>query len=239
MSTNTPEERELLRLYKCVVDTGTDVLTAFAKYKLLPTYNGNVKQYLNDKKHELFHLWKSRKLLCCECPPVGCNHKRTGHMPTWIFQKLYDDTGPEERTHIVRNNRTIVQVCLHKYVTRNIAIHELDFSTILFLLRNLGVLSQNETASLDLITTTRSQICHAYSMNSFTMAFLNTTWTKLENALVDLVDPPFKRIIRNDIKQLREADLKKERITVLMKNVEEVKLIVSIFKDNALNILLK
>ncbi|VDI17064.1 Hypothetical predicted protein [Mytilus galloprovincialis] len=56
------------------------------------------------------------------------------------------------------------------------------------------------------------------------MAFFNTTWTELENALVDLVDPSFKRIIRKDIKQLRKADLEKEEITELMKNVEEVKI---------------
>ncbi|XP_052086378.1 uncharacterized protein LOC127723680 isoform X2 [Mytilus californianus] len=235
MSTNTPEARDLLRLYKCVVDTGTDVLTAFAKYKLLPTYNGNFKQYLDDKKHELFHLWQSQKLLCCACPAAGCNLKRMSHMSNWIFKKIYEDNGTENRGHIVRNSRNIVQVCLHKYVTRNIAIHELDISTISFLLRNLAILSQNETTSLDIITTTRSQICHAYSMNCYPMALLNTAWTELENALIDLVDPSFKRIIRKEIKQLRKADLEKEEITELMKNAEEVNIVLVELKSSCNN----
>ncbi|VDI31382.1 Hypothetical predicted protein [Mytilus galloprovincialis] len=235
MSTNIPEARELLRLYKCVVDTGTDVLTVFAKYKLLTTYNRNFKHFLDDKKHELFHLWQSRKFLCCECPPAGCNLKQTGHMPNWIFKKIYDDSGPEDRGHIVRNSGNVVQVCLHKYVTRNIAIHELDISTISFLLRNLAVLSQNESTSLDLITTTRSQICHAYSTNCYSMAILNTTWTELENALVDLVDPSFKRIIQKDIKHSRKADLENEEITELVQNVEEVKIVLEAVESSCNN----
>ncbi|CAG2254400.1 unnamed protein product [Mytilus edulis] len=235
MVTKTREAQELLRLFKCVVDTGTDVLTAFAKDKLLTAYNGNFKHFLDDKKHELFHLWKSRKLLCCECPPAGCNLTQTVHMPNWIFKRIYDETGPVERRHIVRHGSNIVQVCLHKYVTRNIAIHELDFSTILFLLQNLAKLSQTETTSLDVITTTRSKICHACSTNCYPMTLLNTTWTKLENALVDLVDPCFKQIIRRDIKQFRKADLEKEEITELMQNVEEVKIVLEELKSSCNN----
>ncbi|CAC5417707.1 unnamed protein product [Mytilus coruscus] len=215
MSTNTREVQELLRLFKCVVATGTDVLTAFAKYKLLPTYNGNFQLFLDDKKHEIFHLWQSQKLLCCACPTSGCNLKRMSRMDNWIFKKIYDDNGLE-------NNRKIVQVCLHKYIKRNIAIHELDISVISFLLRNLANLSQNENTALDIITTKRSQICHAHSMNCIPLTVLNTTWTELENALVDLTDPSYKGIIRNQTKYLRKVNLEKEEITELLKNFEEV-----------------
>ncbi|XP_071144026.1 uncharacterized protein [Mytilus edulis] len=222
MSTSTPESRELLRLYKCVVETGTGVLTAFAQNKLLAAYNGNIKQFLDDKKHELFHLWQSKKLSCCGCPPAGYNFKRMSHMDNWIFKKLYAGNGPENRSHILRNGRDVVQVCLHKYVTQNIAIHELDISAISFLLRNLIILSANETTTLDIITTTRSKICHAYSIKCYPMTLLNTTWTELENALVDLADPSYKVIIRQQIKYLRKVDLEKEEITKLISNVEEV-----------------
>lgn len=229
MSTSSREAHELLRLFKCVVDTGTDVLAAFAKVKLLPTFHGNFKLFLDDKKHEIFHMWQSKKLSCCECPPAGYNLKRKSHINTWIFQKIYDDSGLEERRHIVHNSGNVVQVCLHKYVSRNIAIDELDISVISFLLRNLAVLSQNETTSLDTITTTRSQVCHAYSMNCFPLIFLNTAWTALEHALVDLADPSYKAMTRKQIKYLRKVDLEKEEITELLKDVNKIN-IVSIFK---------
>ncbi|CAC5402737.1 unnamed protein product [Mytilus coruscus] len=184
MSTNTREAQELLRLFKCLVDTGTDVVGAFATHRLLPTYNGSSELFLEDKKHETYHLWQPQKLLCCACPAAGCNLKRMSPMDNWIFKKIYDDNGPEHGGHIVRNSRKVVQVCLHKYIKRNIAIHELDISAISFLLRNLANLSQNENTALDIITTERSQICHAYSMNCYPKALMNTKWTELENALI-------------------------------------------------------
>ncbi|CAC5417726.1 unnamed protein product [Mytilus coruscus] len=235
MSTNSPEAQDLLRLFKCVVDTGTDVLTAFAKYKLLPAYNGNFELFLDDKKHEIFHLWQSQKLLCCACPSAGCNLKRMNHMGNWIFKKIYDDSGPENRGHIVRNSRKVVQVCLHKFVTRNIAIDELDISVVSFLLRNLANLSPKETFALDMITTKRSQVCHAYAMTCYPMALLNTAWTELENALLDLADPSYKRIIQKQIKYLRKVDIEKEEITELLKNVEEVNLILQELKSSCNN----
>ncbi|CAC5417732.1 unnamed protein product [Mytilus coruscus] len=181
MSSNSPEAQDLLRLFKCVVDTGADVLVPFAEDKLLKPYNGNFKTFLDDKKHEIFHLWQSKKLLCCECPPAGYNIKRIGHMDNWIFRKIYDDNGLEVGGHIIRNSGKIVQVCIHK-----------------------------------------SQICHAYAMDCYDITLLNTAWTELENALVDLTDPSYKRVIRKQIKYLRKVDLDKEEITELLKNFEEV-----------------
>lgn len=138
-------------------------------------------------------------------------------MSNWIFKQIYDDNGPANRGHIV------IQVCLHKFVTQNIAIDELDISVVSFLLRNLATLSPNETFELDIITNKKSLVCHAYTMTCYPMASLNTTWTELENALVYLADPSYKRIIRKQIKYLRKADIEREEIIDLMKNVEEVK----------------
>lgn len=222
MNNNKSESQELLRLFKCVVDTGTEVLSAFAGSKLLPTYNGCFIRFLDDKKHQIFHLWQSKKFLCCACPAAGCNLKRTGHMDKWIFKTLYDDNGNEDRVHIVRNSGRVEQLCLHKYITRNIAIHELDISAISFLLRSLAPLSQNETTALDTVTTYRSQICHAHSMKCYSITELNTVWNELENALVDLADPFYKRIVRNQIKDLRKINFEKEEITDLLKKVAEV-----------------
>lgn len=222
MSSNSPEAQDLLRLFKCVVDTGADVLVPFTEDKLLKPYNGNFKTFLDNTKHEIFHLWQSKKLLCCECPPAGYNIKRMGHINNWIFRKIYDDKGLEVGGHIVRNSRNVVQVCIHKYVTKHIGIHELDISALSCLLRNLAALLPNETSALDRITTYRSKICHAYSMNCYDISFLNTAWAELENALVELTDPSYKRVIQKQIKYLRKVDLEKEEIKELLENVKQV-----------------
>ncbi|VDI18935.1 Hypothetical predicted protein [Mytilus galloprovincialis] len=234
MSTNAREAQEFLRLFKCVVDTGADVLVPFTKNKLLTSYNGNFERFLDDKKHELFHLWHSKRLLCCACPPAGCILKRTGHMDNWIFKKMYDDSGYEEGGHITRKNGKVEQLCVHKYVTRNIGIHELDIIALSFLLRNLANLLPNETTALDTIRTNRSMICHAYSTNCFNMALLNKAWSELDTALVDLTDPSYKGVIKKQIKYLRMVELEKEEITELMTNVEEA-IKVSVFLKQVLD----
>ncbi|VDI79133.1 Hypothetical predicted protein [Mytilus galloprovincialis] len=221
MSTNTPEVQELLRLYKCVIDTGADVLVPFAEDKLLKTYNGNFERFLDDKKHELFHLWHSKKLLCCACPPAGCTLKRTGHMDNWIFEKLYDDVGIEHTGHIIRNSGKVVQMCLHKYVTRNIGIHELDTVALSFLLQNFATLLPNEDTALVTIKRNRNKICHVHSPNCYDMTFLNTAWAELEKSLVDLTSPSYKGVMKKQISYLRKVNLEKEEITELLKHVQD------------------
>ncbi|CAG2228694.1 unnamed protein product [Mytilus edulis] len=142
-------------------------------------------------------------------------------MDNWIFKKLYDDKGNEDGGHIVRNSGKVVQVCLHKYITRTIGIDELDISALSFLLRHLATLSTNETTALDTITTYRGLICHAQSSNCYDKASLNIIWTGLENALVELTDPSYKRLTKKQIKCLRKVHLEKEEIQELLKTVEE------------------
>ncbi|CAG2228401.1 unnamed protein product [Mytilus edulis] len=232
MSSNTHEARELLRLFKCVVDTGTDVLAAFAKVSFYRHSTEILNNFLMTKNMKYCTSGNLKSYYVVSAHQPVCNVTRKRCMDNWIFKTFYDDSGPENTGHIVRNSRDIVQVCLHKYITRNIAIEELDISTITFLLRNLAILSLNETTSLNIITKTRNQICHAYSMNCYTMASMHTAWSDLENALVDLTDPPYKRILRKQVKFLRKAELEKEEITELKNNVDRVLLEVKTSSDN-------
>lgn len=223
MSTYTKEERENLRLIKYAFATSTEVITPFAENKLLQRYNGSFERFLDDKKHEIFHLWQSDKLPCCSCPAKGCNLKRTGMMRDWIFQQMYDEHGLEISEHMIGNNGKVVQMCLHKYIARKIAINELDLRAISFLLVFCARLSPIETAALDTITYYRSKICEAHSIKYFSEDFFRSAWTDLENAFVNLTEPMYKKLIRHQTKCCRIVDLQKEEISELLKNLEEVK----------------
>lgn len=222
MDTNTWESHELLCLFKCTVDTGTDVLSAFASYKLLPKYDGSFELFLDDTKHEIFHLWYPHRSVCCACPREGCILKRTGNMDNSIFEQMYDDTGSEVKEHIIKHREKIVNVCLHKYRTRNISIQELDIRALSFLLRNLVHLPQNEAKALDTIATYISKICHAYFTSSHSEFELNTAWIDLENALVCLADSDYRWLIRKQIKCLHKVNLEKEEKTQLLTKMKEV-----------------
>ncbi|CAC5424562.1 unnamed protein product [Mytilus coruscus] len=57
------------------------------------------------------------------------------------------------------------------------------------------------------------------------MALMNTAWNALENALVDLADPSYKRIIQKQIKYLRKVVLEKEEITELLKDIDKINMV--------------
>lgn len=215
MSVSKTETQELLRLYKLTVDIGTEVLYAFAHTKLLQAYGGSFFLFCEDKKHQIFHLWHPRQLLCCECPPAGCGIKRTGHMENWIFEKIYDNTGTEDRKHIIKNGKKIMQVCLHKYTTLHTAIHELDIIAVSFLLREMATLSQREFAAIQTVTTKRNQICHVYSTSCYSISELNTIWNELENALEDLTNTSYNRLLQMQIMAFKKVCLEKQEITEL------------------------
>lgn len=226
MSTNTREAQEFLRIFKYVVETGTEVISSFAIRRLLPKYNGDFRQFLADKRHEIFHLRKTKIITCCGCHQTGCILRRTPKMENWIFDKIYDNTGHEDASHIIHRGGKIAQACLHKFVPRTIAINELDIGALSFLLQNLAILSQKEHAALGTIKEIRSNIVNASSTNCYPIAVLNDAWTKLENALVDIADPSYKSVIHREIMDLRNVGLEKEEKQELLKNES----IVSIYK---------
>lgn len=228
----TREMQELLRIFICVTDVGINVVSDFAEDKLLLRYYGSFERFLDDKKHEMFHLCQSQKLLCCACPAAACYLKRKSLKSNLIFKQMYDDHGLQnDKKHVVCIRRNVVQVCLHQYITRSIAIHELDLSAISHLVQNCAQLPQNEIYALDKITNIRTRICLAYTKKDFSNDifndFLRKAWTDLQHALLDLSYDRSKIICRH-IRCIRETQFEEEEITELTKNIVKVST-VSIF----------
>lgn len=124
MGSYTYEQKDLMKLFKCVIDTGTEVLFAFFDLKVLSKtpYGGNFNKLLKLEKHFLYHQWEPKKTMCCACPNAGCSIKRINKMEPWIFQKLYDTSGIEDATHVIKHGGCIQQLCLHKYEAKILAL---------------------------------------------------------------------------------------------------------------------
>lgn len=77
MSSCTPEQKEFMKLYKCVIDTGNEVVSAFFDLKVLSKsiYGGNFMRSLELEKHFLYHQWEP-KTMCCEYPKIGCSMRQ-------------------------------------------------------------------------------------------------------------------------------------------------------------------
>lgn len=227
MASSTCEQRELLKLFKCIIDTGNEVLCAFFDMKVLsvPKYGGNFSKFLEEEKHFFFHQWEQKKVMCCACPQFGCSIGRITKMKTWIFQKLYEANGIEDPTHIIKHRGCIQQLCLHKFVARKITVHELDISILAFFLRIFATkcMSACENSSLDIVCSCRSSICHSWSSKCFSMADLNNMWKDLETHLVNLSDVRYQRIVGKQIQAFRKLEIDREEIAELTQHIIYIK----------------
>ncbi|CAC5415363.1 unnamed protein product [Mytilus coruscus] len=237
MSSCTREQRELMKLFKCVIDTGNEVLSAYFDLKVLslPQYGGHFTQFLEKEKHFLYHQWEQKRTMCCACPKVGCYIRRIKKMETWIFQKLYEANGIEDPAHVIKHGGCIQQLCLHKFVTKNIAAHELDISVLSFLLRIFANMSISEKLSLDTVSLCRSSICHAWSTNCFPMAELNKMWIDIETHLINLSEVRYRRIVQKQIQAFRKLEVDREEIAELSNHINYMKEAVDDFNHHLNN----
>lgn len=223
MASQMCEQRELMKLFKCVIDVGNEVLSAYFDLKVLslPKYGGNFTQFLEDEKHFLYHQWEQKRTMCCACKTVGCSITRIKKMKTWIFEKLYEANGIENPAHVIKRGGCIQQLCLHKFVTRKIAAHELDITVLNFFLQVFAHtrMSAAEKLSLQTVCQCRDSICHSWSPKCFSMAELNKKWKDLETHLVNLSEIRYQRIVRNRIQDFRKIEIDREEIAELTNHI--------------------
>ncbi|VDI01227.1 Hypothetical predicted protein [Mytilus galloprovincialis] len=211
-----PESDEHLRIFKCLVDTGSDVLRYTVERKML--INTSFEQYLNQNKHKFYHQFEKRRYKpCCSGNPHNC--AVNGKMDKKIFFKMYNKKAELD-----------TQDCLDRFeVNADISLDKLDLSDINFFLWNSATLSPQEEQSLKAIMTTRSAICHSSSSREFSLDELENCWLSLKNDLLLFAEPNhYKKSIEREITTLRNCSLSKiesKRVLDKMKKLfHEIKL---------------
>lgn len=104
MGRSACEQKELMKLFKCVLDTGIDVLYAFFTLKVftLKIIGGSFTKLPDHEKHFLYHQWEQRKTMCCACLHFEYSIGLSTKMKNWIFQMLYDANGIEDPAHVIK-----------------------------------------------------------------------------------------------------------------------------------------
>lgn len=158
-----PESDEHLRIFKCLVDTGADVLRYTVERKML--INTSFEKYLNQNKHKFYHQFEKRRCKpCCSGNPHNC--VVNGKMDTKIFFKMYNKKAELD-----------TQDCLDRFeVNADISLDKLDLSDLNFFLWNSATLSTQEEQSLQSIMSTISAICHSSSSREYSLNELKKTF---------------------------------------------------------------
>ncbi|VDH95734.1 Hypothetical predicted protein [Mytilus galloprovincialis] len=219
-----------LKIFKCLVDTGADVLRSTFERKVLNNNAITFEQYLDNVKHQFYHQFeKNRNKPCCSrSPHVNCNVN--GYMDKKIFEKVYNKTS-ELDTH----------QCLDRFkVKGGVSTDELDLSDLNFFLWNSNMLSPQEKQSLQTIMTIRSNICHPESTQCYSITELESFWISLENDILLFAEPyRYKKMVTLQITTLKKYkinELESERIinemaTESEKIIREMKLEVQTRND--------
>lgn len=226
---SSPESKELMKLFKCSTDVATKVMCAFAESKLLPPFSGNFQSFLDDQKHFFYHQWENKKTACCHCPPAGCAIRRMNRMDNWIFNSFYNDNGIVNPQHIITQRGIIQQRCLHKYVTRNICLDDLDITVLHFVLKSSGKLNRQEMSAVETINDKRNSICHAWSTHCFSMLQMHSIWTDIDSAVSTLSNPILMPIFKSQIQFLRKYDFDKEEISSLSSKLDKLNAVSRLF----------
>lgn len=199
-------ESEHLQIFKCLVETGADVLRNVVETKLLNKNSVSFHQYLDSNKHQFYHQFqKNRNEKCCLETSHGCGVK--GNMDKKIFNKVYKQTA--------QNNTS---TCLDRYeIQHDISVDDLDLSDLNFFLWNSGSLLRQEQVSLQEIMSIRSDICHPSTLYKHSLDELKQFWVSLEDAILLFAEPNrYKKSIRREMSSLRNQKFSTQEIAKLI-----------------------
>ncbi|CAG2204068.1 unnamed protein product [Mytilus edulis] len=219
-----------LKIFKCLVDTGADVLRSTFERKVLNNNAITFEQYLDNVKHQFYHQFeKNRNKPCCSrSPHVNCNVN--GYMDKKIFEKVYNKTSELD-----------TRQCLDRFkVKGGVSTDELDLSDLNFFLWNSNMLSPQEKQSLQTIMTIRSYICHPQSTHCYSITELENVWLSLENDILLFAEPyRYKKMVtlqittlkKYKINELESKSIINEMATESEKIIREIKLEVQTRND--------
>ncbi|CAG2236236.1 unnamed protein product [Mytilus edulis] len=88
-----------LKILKCLVDTGAEVLRSTLERKVLNNNAITFEQYLDNVKHQFYHQFEKGRNKPCfsQSPDVNCNVN--GNMDKKIFEKVYNKTSELDTHH--------------------------------------------------------------------------------------------------------------------------------------------
>lgn len=217
-----PEKKEIVRLYKCLIETVTEVVLGFADDKLLLPKGWNFQKYLEDNTHFFYHQIVGNKTVpCCACPSVGCSLRRICSLDQYVFNTFYGDHGVEDKSHIMFSGGRVQQKCIHKFVARNIGLDDLDLSNVCVVLLTSGLLNSSERLNVEKIKEIRNYVSHI-SANCHPFNSLNSIWAELEVAVVNIAKPCLRKKVKKEIQAHKTHDLADEDTKELLSDMKKV-----------------
>lgn len=214
---------EIVRLFKCYVETVTDFICEYADSKILQPSRKTLQSFLEDEKHFFYHQLDGKPIPCCECPPHGCFIGRQRKMDKNMFLSLYDSSGTIEAGHRIISGGSVQQECIHKYIAKNIDIEDLDITMLCYMLLTKASITAVEKGHIEMVKKYRNEICHIWTENNYTSTHINTIWSELEGALIGLTTKSAKKkMIKTLFQGNKTYSIGKDDSNEILQKVEKI-----------------
>lgn len=219
----------LLLLFKCIIDTGAEVLRDFTANKIKTKFGSEEFSFALEKtKHYFYHQRDKKNVPCCECPSHGCNIKTIGKTDKSIYEKwyIYKSSINLPLGHVIRNGSKIVQNCICLYTADAIMLNDLDLSELNVFLNGLHAIDSHtiynsESIFIQEIMTVCGKICHAVNSKTFTEVELTNLWDTFTNALCNLYPGDLNHVkwLKKSIDVSRKNSLSQKEVQDILKKI--------------------
>lgn len=216
-------QKDFLLLLQCILDIGAEVLRDFTEEKIKQEYQTvDLRIVLETIKHNFYHQWNTKKVLCCECPAHGYSFKKSWTIDNATFDKYYNynNSLTFPNGHVKKNGSAIMQNCICPYTARAITINEFDLTALNAFLRgldavNVPIMSPPESEWIKEIMLIRNEVFHAVNTDTFSEPELNTLWATFTNAVYKLY-PGDPKWIKKCIEATKKNILSQKEVQDLM-----------------------
>lgn len=182
-------QTDFLLLFQCIIDFGAELVRDLVTGKILKKYQKRLlKDFLKIAKHHMYHQMAANGSICCRCPSMGPNIRKTGYFSSNIFEKFFAYFEGQTCSSKIkrRNGEAGIDICICKYSGNDIDFENLDLSDLKSLCLNSSspsFLTSQEENQLDVLINIRNKVCHAINSNMFSKPELNIMWTDVSKAL--------------------------------------------------------
>lgn len=229
MKTDTEIEKQFLYLIMFSYKIAKTVVWKFFEIGVLgrPQYNNDICIFLENHKHELFHLVGDYR--CCQCTNLSPFQRSslTFRLGRNQFKKLYQ-FGLSQPGHLMKGSGgRVIQHCLCCVtVRRETNPKTYDISLLITILYNCVQLHDNERLYLETIRKCRNRLCHITSdINDLSQNELKIMRENLEMSVLMLAEriphhSDLKESIELLMDTLKYTDYTRETLTPIMEAIQ-------------------
>ena len=192
------ENEYFYKASRLLIDEGHDALSR--RMESCIEKNCSFQDFLNRKKHSLYHMWKPKAKCCC-CQTDGISSKQRFQIYDITWSKMFEEnasqicSGPAD--------------CICGYSSKDVSPSQFDISSLSTVLLSQCDLESAKRQDILNLRRLRNDLCHN-NTTSLTKDEFERFWSNGEDAVLSIAqccDEEYCRNLRKRIQKIKSSDI--------------------------------